>query len=117
MTLFTRSLPLNLALRIWDCFVFLGTPFFFQASVGTLNGVLREPRCCICRIKANYSLLSSLALGILTLYEDALLAMEAEDIMRFLHNIPKVRSAVSLTFGLVQRCCSKSNSNLYVVRT
>ncbi|GAB9472610.1 hypothetical protein Gpo141_00009784 [Globisporangium polare] len=67
LTLFTRSLPLNLALRIWDCFVFLGTPFFFQASV-----------------------------GILTLYEDALLAMEAEDIMRFLHNIPKSTSAPDL---------------------
>ncbi|TYZ67896.1 hypothetical protein PybrP1_010142 [[Pythium] brassicae (nom. inval.)] len=67
LTLFTRSLPLDLALRIWDCYVYLGTPFFFQASV-----------------------------GILTLYEDTLLAMEAEDIMRLLHNIPKSTSARDL---------------------
>ncbi|KAF1329884.1 Tbc1 domain family member 14, partial [Globisporangium splendens] len=67
LSLFTRSLPLNLALRIWDCFVLIGTPFFFQASV-----------------------------GILALYEDALLAMDAEEIMRFLHNIPKSTSATDL---------------------
>jgi TBC1 domain family member 14 len=36
LTLFTRSLPLNLAFRLWDCFVLVGTPFFFQASMGTV---------------------------------------------------------------------------------
>ncbi|EGZ27350.1 hypothetical protein PHYSODRAFT_474929 [Phytophthora sojae] len=67
LTLFTRSLPLDLALRIWDVYVLLGTPFFFQASM-----------------------------GLLSLFQDSLLAMEAEDIMRLLHNFPKNTSSRQL---------------------
>lgn len=67
LTLFTRSLPLNLAFRLWDCFVLLGTPFFFQASM-----------------------------GILLLFQERLLAMELEDMMRFLHHLPKTTTAVEL---------------------
>ncbi|TMW60357.1 hypothetical protein Poli38472_000399 [Pythium oligandrum] len=67
LTLFTRSLPLNLALRIWDCFVLLGTPFFFQASM-----------------------------GILSLFEERMLAMQPEEMMRFLHHIPKTTSSTDL---------------------
>ncbi|GLE01699.1 hypothetical protein PINS_up010533 [Pythium insidiosum] len=73
LTLFTRSLPLPIALRLWDCFVLLGTPFFFQASM-----------------------------GILTLYESRLLAMEPEDITRFLHNLPKTMSSTEL-FAAIDR--------------
>ncbi|EEY67619.1 uncharacterized protein PITG_18461 [Phytophthora infestans T30-4] len=67
LTLFTRSLPLDLALRIWDVYVLLGTPFFFQASM-----------------------------GLLSLFQDSLLAMEAENIMRLLHNFPKNTSSRQL---------------------
>ncbi|KAG6976445.1 hypothetical protein JG688_00001373 [Phytophthora aleatoria] len=67
LTLFTRSLSLDLALRIWDVYVLLGTPFFFQASM-----------------------------GLLFLFQDSLLAMEAEDIMRLLHNFPKNTSSRQL---------------------
>ncbi|ETL82221.1 hypothetical protein L917_17590 [Phytophthora nicotianae] len=67
LTLFTRSLPLDLALRIWDVYVLLGTPFFFQASM-----------------------------GLLALFQDSLLAMEAEEIMRLLHNFPKNTSSRQL---------------------
>ncbi|KAE9046041.1 hypothetical protein PR001_g4716 [Phytophthora rubi] len=67
LTLFTRSLPLDLALRIWDVYVLLGTPFFFQASM-----------------------------GLLSLFQDSLLSMEAEDIMRLLHNFPKSTSSRQL---------------------
>lgn len=86
LTLFTRSLPLNLALRIWDCFVLLGTPFFFQASVGASPSLPSD------FVGSDDRSQRTLSTGILTLYEDALLGMEAEDIMRFLHNIPKVRA-------------------------
>ncbi|KAL3657291.1 hypothetical protein V7S43_017800 [Phytophthora oleae] len=72
LTLFTRSLPLDLALRIWDVYVLLGTPFFFQASM-----------------------------GLLSLFQDSLLAMEAEDIMRLLHNFPKNTSSREL-FGAIE---------------
>ncbi|ETW06249.1 hypothetical protein, variant 1 [Aphanomyces invadans] len=34
-TLFTRCVPLEVVLRIWDCYMYLGTPFFFQACMGT----------------------------------------------------------------------------------
>ncbi|ETV67190.1 hypothetical protein, variant 2 [Aphanomyces astaci] len=34
-TLFTRCVPLEVVLRIWDCYIYLGTPFFFQACMGT----------------------------------------------------------------------------------
>ncbi|KAL4140160.1 hypothetical protein PRNP1_015231 [Phytophthora ramorum] len=67
LTLFTRSLPLDLALRLWDVYVLLGTPFFFQASM-----------------------------GLLSLFQDSLLAMEPEDIMRLLHNFPKSTSSQQL---------------------
>lgn len=40
LTLFTRSLPLHLALRIWDGYVLLGTPFFFQASMGATSSLI-----------------------------------------------------------------------------
>ncbi|KAI9996365.1 hypothetical protein PInf_013791 [Phytophthora infestans] len=60
-------LPLDLALRIWDVYVLLGTPFFFQASM-----------------------------GLLSLFQDSLLAMEAENIMRLLHNFPKNTSSRQL---------------------
>ncbi|CAI5716550.1 unnamed protein product [Hyaloperonospora brassicae] len=67
LTLFTRSLPLDLALRIWDVYVLLGSPFFFQASM-----------------------------GLLSLFQDSLLAMEAQDMMRLLHNFPKTTSSQEL---------------------
>ncbi|KAG6606444.1 TBC1 domain family member 14 [Phytophthora cinnamomi] len=67
LTLYTRSLPLDLALRIWDVYVLLGTPFFFQASM-----------------------------GLLSLFQDSLLSMEAEDIMRLLHSFPKNTSSRQL---------------------
>ncbi|KAG7398273.1 hypothetical protein PHYBOEH_011357 [Phytophthora boehmeriae] len=67
LTLFTRSLPLDLALRLWDVYVLLGTPFFFQASM-----------------------------GLLTLFQDALLEMDAGDIMKLLHNFPKTTSSCQL---------------------
>ncbi|RLN48357.1 hypothetical protein BBJ29_001266 [Phytophthora kernoviae] len=61
------SLPLDLALRLWDVYVLLGTPFFFQASM-----------------------------GLLTLFQDSLLEMDAGDIMRLLHNFPKTTSSCQL---------------------
>ncbi|CAH0520136.1 unnamed protein product [Peronospora belbahrii] len=67
LTLFTRSLPLDLALRIWDVYVLLGSPFFFQASM-----------------------------GLLSLFQDSLLTMEPEDIMQLLHNFPKNLSSQQL---------------------
>lgn len=67
LTLFTRSLPLDLALRLWDVYVLLGTPFFFQASM-----------------------------GLLSLFQSSLLAMEPENIMRLLHNFPKNTSSRQL---------------------
>lgn len=35
LTLFTRCLPLEVAYRIWDVYINIGTPFFFQVSMGT----------------------------------------------------------------------------------
>ncbi|CAI5727055.1 unnamed protein product [Peronospora effusa] len=67
LTLFTRCLPLDLALRIWDVYVLLGSPFFFQASM-----------------------------GLLSLFQDSLLTMEPEDIMRLLHTFPKNISSQQL---------------------
>ncbi|OQR83319.1 hypothetical protein ACHHYP_14835 [Achlya hypogyna] len=59
-TLFTRCVPLEVVLRIWDCYILLGTPYFFQACM-----------------------------GLLILFEEQLLAMDLGDAMRFLHDIPK----------------------------
>uniref|UniRef100_A0AAV1VBM9 Uncharacterized protein n=1 Tax=Peronospora matthiolae TaxID=2874970 RepID=A0AAV1VBM9_9STRA len=67
LTLFTRSLPLDLALRVWDVYVLLGSPFFFQASM-----------------------------GLLSLFQDSLLAMEVQDMMRLLHNFPRTTSSQEL---------------------
>ncbi|CAH0486540.1 unnamed protein product [Peronospora farinosa] len=67
LTLFTRCLSLDLALRIWDVYVLLGSPFFFQASM-----------------------------GLLSLFQDSLLTMEPEDIMRLLHTFPKNISSQQL---------------------
>ncbi|KAL7682552.1 putative Rab-GTPase-TBC domain, pleckstrin domain, PH-like domain superfamily [Plasmopara halstedii] len=67
LTLFTRSLPLDLALRIWDVYVLLGTPFFFQASM-----------------------------GLLSFFQNSLLAMEPENVMRLLHKFPKNTSSRQL---------------------
>ncbi|KAF0688103.1 Aste57867_20264 [Aphanomyces stellatus] len=63
-TLFTRCVPLEVVLRIWDCYILIGTPFFFQACM-----------------------------AILIMYEDALLTMDLGDAMKFLHNVPKTCSA------------------------
>ncbi|KAH9082646.1 hypothetical protein Ae201684P_009969 [Aphanomyces euteiches] len=62
-TLFTRCVPLEVVLRIWDCYIYIGTPFFFQACM-----------------------------AILIMYENALLSMDLGDCMKFLHNIPKTCS-------------------------
>ncbi|DAZ95844.1 TPA: hypothetical protein N0F65_009118 [Lagenidium giganteum] len=85
LTLFTRSLPLNIALRLWDCYVYLGTPFFFQAAV-----------------------------GLLLLYEEALLCLDAEDVIRFLHNFPKSISATELfdAIDAVALSCQEINELL-----
>ncbi|OQR90217.1 hypothetical protein THRCLA_09404 [Thraustotheca clavata] len=65
-TLFTRCVPLDLVLRIWDCYILLGTPFFFQACM-----------------------------AFLIMYEQSLLEMDVSDTMRFLHDIPKTTTATA----------------------
>jgi len=37
MTVFSKSFPLNLAFRIWDCFLFEGEVFMYRAAVGLLK--------------------------------------------------------------------------------
>lgn len=37
LTLFSKSLPLDLAMRIWDYFFFEGTPFIFRVTLGILK--------------------------------------------------------------------------------
>ncbi|TDH65514.1 hypothetical protein CCR75_007627 [Bremia lactucae] len=85
LTLFTRSLPLDLALRIWDVYVLLGTPFFFQASM-----------------------------GLLSLFQDSLLLMEAENIIRLLHNFPKTTSTQKVfeAIASVKLSCDEINELL-----
>lgn len=90
LTLFTRSLPLNLALRIWDCYVLLGTPFFFQASMGAYFC----DQFCQCVVSL-CSLPASTA-GVLALFEQELLCMQPEQIVRFLHNLPTNTSSREL---------------------
>ncbi|KAG7386293.1 hypothetical protein PHYPSEUDO_000421 [Phytophthora pseudosyringae] len=92
LTLFTRSLPLHLALRIWDVYVLLGTPFFFQASMGkgfSVNVTISNWSTLVAATDGT----SYFSAGLLSLFQDSLLAMEAEDIMRLLHNFPKSTSS------------------------
>ena len=42
MTLYCRVLPIDTALRIWDCFFWFGDPFIFRAAIGILR--VLEPR-------------------------------------------------------------------------
>jgi len=37
LTLFSKALPLDLAMRIWDCYFFEGTSFMFRAAIGILK--------------------------------------------------------------------------------
>ncbi|RHY61181.1 hypothetical protein DYB30_004528 [Aphanomyces astaci] len=76
-TLFTRCVPLEVVLRIWDCYIYLGTPFFFQACM-----------------------------AILVMYEDTLLTLDLGDAMKFLHNVPKVRSILDSHTCMTAQPCS-----------
>lgn len=60
LTIFSRSFPLDIACRIWDCFLVEGQAFLFRA-----------------------------ALGVLKLYELALLQSTFEQSLHFLNHIPK----------------------------
>ncbi|KDO16049.1 hypothetical protein SPRG_18415 [Saprolegnia parasitica CBS 223.65] len=84
-TLFTRCVPLDVVLRIWDVYILLGTPFFFQACM-----------------------------AILILYEEHLLALDLGDVMRFLHDIPKSMSPSDFFDALdaVNLSCSAIDSLL-----
>lgn len=66
--MFTRCLPLEVAYRLWDVYVLVGTPFFFQASF-----------------------------GILRILEPMLLKEDMGVIMRLLHSLPPV-STNSIAF-------------------
>ena len=67
----------------------LGSPFFFHASMGKLFACAFELRAC------NVPPCCSSA-GLLSLFQDSLLAMEAQDMMRLLHNFPKTTSSQEL---------------------
>ncbi|KDO20505.1 hypothetical protein SPRG_21393 [Saprolegnia parasitica CBS 223.65] len=84
-TLFTRCVPLDVVLRIWDVYILLGTPFFFQACM-----------------------------AILILYEEHLLVLDLGDAMRFLHDIPKSTSPSDFFDALdaVNLSCSAIDSLL-----
>jgi hypothetical protein len=59
MTLYSRSMPMNVAARVWDLYLCEGELSLFRVAIGLLK-----------------------------MHESALLCMEFGDMMKFLHNIP-----------------------------
>lgn len=58
MTLFSKSFPLSIASRIWDCYVFEGEAILYRSAI-----------------------------GVLSFFSHRLLKMDFEDMARFLSNI------------------------------
>ena len=67
LTLYSRSMPLNVAARIWDCYLLEGEMFIFRA-----------------------------ALGFLRLFSADLLLLQFDEILGVISNIPEVRPGHTL---------------------
>ena len=79
LTLYAKSLPLDIVSRIWDCYFLEGELFLFRTAVGNVHCHLI---CC-----AEYFLL---LIGILRLYNPLLIEASFEDCVSLLTHLPEV---------------------------
>ena len=82
LTIFSRSFPLDVACRIWDCFLVDGSVFVFRAAIGKQLFIM---------IVITELILFHLWPGIIKMYGPALFHSSFEQCLNLLNHIPKVR--------------------------